>query len=80
MAEGFILISMTTARASELTHSNTRIRIRIRITIIMKGADRESVEPPFSCLKTGAIPSLQSYPFSEWQITLHGKLIYSSLT
>lgn len=43
MAEGFILISMTTARASELTHSNTRIRIRI--TIIMKGADRESVEP-----------------------------------
>lgn len=72
MAEGFILISMTTARASELTHSNTRIRIRIRITIIMKGADRESVEPLFLFeSRSNTIPAVISvfrmanHPFME---------------
>ncbi len=70
MAEGFILISMTTARASELTHSNTRIRIRI--TIIMKGADRESVEPLFLFeSRSNTIPAVISafrranHPFME---------------
>ena len=74
MAEGFIMISMTTARASELTHSNTRIRIRIRIriTIIMKGADRESVEPLFLFeSRSNTIPAVISvfrmanHPFME---------------
>ena len=72
MAEGFILISMTTARASELTHSNTRIRIRISITIIMKGADRESVEPLFLFeSRSNTIPAVISvfrmanHPFME---------------
>ena len=72
MAEGFILISMTTARASELNHSNTRIRIRIRITIIMKGADRESVEPLFLFeSRSNTIPAVISvfrmanHPFME---------------
>lgn len=70
MAEGFILISMTTARASELTHSNTSIRIRI--TIIMKGADRESVEPLFLFeSRSNTIPAVISvfrranHPFME---------------
>ena len=68
MAEGFILISMTTARASELTHSNTSIRI----TIIMKGADRESVEPLFLFeSRSNTIPAVISvfrranHPFME---------------
>ena len=65
MAEGFILISMTTARASELTHS-------MRITIIMKGADRESVEPLFLFeSRSNTIPAVISvfrranHPFME---------------
>lgn len=68
MAEGFILISMTTARASELTHSNSSIRI----TIIMKGADRESVEPLFLFeSRSNTIPAVISvfrranHPFME---------------
>lgn len=68
MAEGFILISMTTARASELTHSNTSMRI----TIIMKGADRESVDPLFLFeSRSNTIPAVISvfrranHPFME---------------